>query len=51
MGDSRGSAEQQAVDAETGGLARDTLRKAVKVLKDEGLVETEPGMGIYVERD
>ncbi|MBB5082401.1 winged helix-turn-helix domain-containing protein [Nonomuraea endophytica] len=36
------------LEAETGGLARDTLRKAVKVLKDEGLVETEPGMGIYV---
>ncbi|MER7063909.1 GntR family transcriptional regulator [Streptomyces albidoflavus] len=30
------------------GLARDTLRKAVQVLKDEGLVETVSGMGIYV---
>ncbi|MET8826466.1 GntR family transcriptional regulator [Streptomyces sp. NPDC004610] len=30
------------------GVARDTLRKAVKVLKDEGLVETVTGMGIYV---
>jgi GntR family transcriptional regulator len=29
-------------------LARDTLRKAVQVLKDEGLVETVPGMGVYV---
>lgn len=30
------------------GVARDTLRKAVQVLKDEGLVETVRGMGIYV---
>lgn len=30
------------------GVARDTLRKAVKVLKDEGLVETVNGMGVYV---
>jgi DNA-binding GntR family transcriptional regulator len=30
------------------GVARDTLRKAVQVLKDEGLVETVNGMGIYV---
>lgn len=29
-------------------VARDTLRKAVKVLRDEGLVETVPGMGVYV---
>jgi DNA-binding GntR family transcriptional regulator len=29
-------------------VARDTLRKAVQVLKDEGLVETVSGMGIYV---
>ena len=33
---------------QTYGVARDTLRKAVQVLKDEGLVETVPGMGIYV---
>lgn len=32
----------------TYGVARDTLRKAVQVLKDEGLVETVTGMGIYV---
>ncbi|KUO21471.1 GntR family transcriptional regulator [Streptomyces dysideae] len=30
------------------GVARDTLRKAVKVLRDEGLVETVQGMGVYV---
>ncbi|MEV0592059.1 GntR family transcriptional regulator [Nonomuraea cavernae] len=30
------------------GVARDTLRKAVQVLKDEGLVETVTGMGVYV---
>jgi DNA-binding GntR family transcriptional regulator len=29
-------------------VARDTLRKAVQVLKDEGLVETVPGMGVFV---
>lgn len=29
-------------------VARDTLRKAVQVLKDEGLVETVLGMGIFV---
>lgn len=33
------------------GLARDTIRKAVQVLKDEGLVETVMGMGIYVIED
>lgn len=34
------------------GVARDTLRKAVRVLKDEGLVETVSGMGVYVvQRD
>lgn len=30
------------------GVARDTLRKAVQVLKDEGLVETVTGMGVFV---
>lgn len=30
------------------GVARDTLRKAVQVLKDEGLVHTVTGMGVYV---
>lgn len=30
------------------GVARDTLRKAVKVLRDEGLVETVHGMGVFV---
>jgi len=33
---------------ETYDVARDTLRKATQVLKDEGLVETVQGMGIYV---
>ncbi|MBW8482223.1 GntR family transcriptional regulator [Actinomadura parmotrematis] len=31
------------------GVARDTLRKAVQVLKDEDLVETVTGMGIFVK--
>lgn len=30
------------------GVARDTLRKAVQVLKDDGLVQTVTGMGVYV---
>lgn len=30
------------------GAARDTLRKAVQVLKDEGRVQTVRGMGVYV---
>lgn len=30
------------------GLARDTLRKAVQVLRDEGLVETVSGLGVFV---
>ncbi|NGO71028.1 GntR family transcriptional regulator [Streptomyces boncukensis] len=29
-------------------VARDTLRKAVAVLKEEGLVETVAGMGVFV---
>ncbi|MGW4991880.1 GntR family transcriptional regulator [Streptomyces mirabilis] len=33
----------------TYGVARDTLRKAVQVLKDEGLVETVSGMGVFVK--
>lgn len=33
---------------QTYGVARDTLRKATQVLKDEGLVETVTGMGIFV---
>jgi DNA-binding GntR family transcriptional regulator len=33
---------------QTYGVARDTLRKAVQVLKDEGLVETVNGMGVFV---
>lgn len=33
---------------QTYNVARDTLRKATQVLKDEGLVETVTGMGIYV---
>ncbi|MEY9968353.1 GntR family transcriptional regulator [Streptacidiphilus sp. MAP12-16] len=30
------------------GVARDTLRKAVKVLKDAGLVHTVSGLGTFV---
>jgi DNA-binding GntR family transcriptional regulator len=30
------------------GVARDTLRKATKVLKDAGLIEAVTGMGLYV---
>lgn len=30
------------------GVARDTLRKAVQVLREEGLVETVQGMGVFV---
>lgn len=30
------------------GTARDTLRKAVQVLKDEGRVQTVRGMGVFV---
>lgn len=30
------------------GVARDTLRKATQILKDEGLVYTVTGMGIFV---
>lgn len=37
-----------ALEAEYG-LARDTIRKAIQVLRDEGLVETVAGMGIYVK--
>ncbi|MFE2132224.1 GntR family transcriptional regulator [Streptomyces sp. NPDC059466] len=33
---------------QTYGVARDTLRKAVQLLKDEGLVETVSGMGVFV---
>lgn len=34
------------------GLARDTLRKAIQVLRDEGLVRTVVGMGVFVvDRD
>jgi DNA-binding GntR family transcriptional regulator len=33
---------------QTYGVARDTLRKATQVLKDEGLVQTVTGMGIFV---
>jgi len=29
-------------------VARDTLRKATKVLKEEGLIESVQGMGLYV---
>jgi DNA-binding GntR family transcriptional regulator len=30
------------------GVARDTVRKAVQVLRDEGLVHTVMGMGTFV---
>lgn len=30
------------------GLARNTVRKAVRVLRDEGLVRAVPGWGTYV---
>jgi GntR family transcriptional regulator len=31
------------------GLAQATARKAIKVLRDEGLVRTVPGWGTYVQ--
>ncbi|MFG1703341.1 GntR family transcriptional regulator [Nonomuraea sp. M3C6] len=30
------------------GLARDTLQQAVRLLREEGLVETVSGTGVYV---
>lgn len=30
------------------GLSRNTVKKAVDILKDEGLIETSPGRGMYV---
>jgi DNA-binding GntR family transcriptional regulator len=33
------------------GLALTTVRKAVRVLRDEGLIETVPGWGSYVKHD
>jgi GntR family transcriptional regulator len=30
------------------GLARDTIQKAVRLLREEGLVETVIGMGVFV---
>lgn len=32
------------------GVARETARKAVKLLRDEGYVITVPGLGTYVRR-
>jgi DNA-binding GntR family transcriptional regulator len=32
------------------GIARDTVRAAIKVLRDEGLVVTAPGKGTFVRR-
>jgi GntR family transcriptional regulator len=32
------------------GLSRDTIRKAVAVLREEGLVETVPGLGVAVKQ-
>jgi DNA-binding GntR family transcriptional regulator len=32
------------------GLAPMTIRKAIRLLRDEGLVRTVPGWGTYVER-
>jgi DNA-binding GntR family transcriptional regulator len=32
------------------GLARETARKAVALLREEGWVATVPGMGIYVRK-
>ena len=33
---------------ETHGVADQTVKKAVQVLRDEGLVRTVPGKGVYV---
>lgn len=33
---------------ERSGLARNTVRKALDVLRAEGLLETSPGRGLYV---
>lgn len=36
------------LEQETGGAARNTIQKAVQVLRDEGLVQSVRGMGVYV---
>lgn len=36
---------------ETYGLAPVTIRKAIRALREEGLVETVPGWGTYVVKD
>ena len=37
--------------AEELGVSPMTLQRALKVLKDEGLIVTEPGRGTFVKRD
>jgi GntR family transcriptional regulator len=32
------------------GLSRNTIKKALGILKDEGLVETAPGRGLFVAK-
>jgi DNA-binding GntR family transcriptional regulator len=39
-----------ALTEETG-LALNTVQRAVRVLKDEGLVYTVPGRGVFVSKD
>ncbi|MFB9835961.1 GntR family transcriptional regulator [Actinoallomurus acaciae] len=47
IGPGRRLPSQTELEAETG-LSRSTIKRAVEVLKNEGLIVTSPGRGLFV---
>lgn len=42
---------QSELEQEFAPIGRNTIKRAVEILKNEGLLESSPGLGLYVKRE